>query len=612
MYNPSTDDTPENLIPQIVWSRNTNQDVMEFFPFKTIRPQQEKAIREIVEAYKTKRIVILEGPCGSGKSAIIMTLANYFGTAHLLTPLKALQTQYLSDFPDLADSRGKSNYICEYDYENRCKNVIDGVKLFPKNCANAPCTKKGFKKPDSCIVSMREYHDRIITFDNSTIDPITGKVISFSGCPYQVAKMIAGQTPIICHNFDSFLYQNLNPKGGYNQRPFLAVDECHNFEGKIINFNGVTVPEELMMPGDSLADIKNTEEFYDFFCKQTPYTYQDMMKFCDNEKELFMKKDETSMTNFTRARFFVAAYNYWNANDDNKQANEYNEIAEKVIRLGMYIQKKQNCEYEFETQDRKGKRVLTGLPLYAGLFSGSILLAGQKVLLTSATILNHKIFCRSIGIKHDETEFIQIESDFPKEKRVIKKTYVGSMSYKNKNDTLPKLVEKIDELLDQHVEKGLIHSHTFDITRYIFNNSRHKDRLITMDMCKGFNAKEALIDLHTKADIPSVIIDPACDQGVDLPDDLCRFQCMVKVPYPSLSKWMKAKMEQPGGQDWYTMQAALKFVQSYGRGNRHNNDFCVHYLLDSDFDRFLSTCKSKGLIPNWIYEAIERKVIVFK
>lgn len=623
MYNPATDENP-NLLPQIVWRRDANADPMQFFPFREVRPQQEKAIRQAIEAYKSKKIIVLEGPCGSGKSAIIMTLANYFGTAHLLTPLKALQTQYLTDFPNVADSRGKGNYICTYDLEHRIKRqqTIDpSIKLFPKNCANAPCTKKGFSKPVSCDPEMK-LKDGIVSFDGyTTVHPLTGAVMGFTGCPYQVAKLIAGQTPIICHNFDSFLYQNLNPKGGFTRRPFLAVDECHNFEGKIINFNGVTIPEELMMPGDNLIDIANTNQFYEYFCREKPYKYEDMMKYCDNERELFIKKEETSATCFTRARFFFGAYNYWNSRDDAKKANEYNELAEKISRIGMHYQnavaRNYKCEYEFELKSYRDKVTLTGHPLYAGAFSNSILDAGEHILLASATILNHKIFCRAIGIDPDETEFIQIESDFPKEKRLIKKRYAGAMSYTKKAETMPIMIRKLDEILESHDQKGMIHSHSFDITKAIFEalSNKYGDRLLTMEMFKAksmFNAKEAMLDYHSQTDKPTVIIDPACDQGVDLPDDLCRFQCLVKVPYPSLNKWMKARMAQPGGQEWYTMQAALKFVQSYGRGNRHKDDHCVHYLLDADFDKFLSACKVKGLIPSWIMSAIEQKVIVFK
>jgi Rad3-related DNA helicase len=563
MYNPATDDNPD-LLPQIVWRRDPNTDPMEFFPFREVRPQQETAIRQAIEAYKTKKIIVLEGPCGSGKSAIIMTLANYFGTAHILTPLKALQTQYLQDFPNVADSRGKGNYICTWDLEHRIakQQTMDlSVKLYPKNCANAPCTKKGFSRPDSCTAEM-SVGDGIVSFDgNRTVHSLTGAVLQFKGCPYQVAKLIAGQTPIICHNFDSFLYQNMNPKGGFTQRPFLAVDECHNFEGKIINFNGVTIPEELMMPGDNLIDIKDMTEFFDYFCKQRPYSFADMMKYCDNERELFIKKEENSGISFSRSRFFFAAYNYWNIRDDSKKANEYNDLAEKVARIGLYYQNAtssgRRCEYEFELQNRRNNAVvLTGNPLYAGMFSNSILQAGEHILLASATILNHKIFCRSIGINPDETEFIQIESDFPKEKRIIKKRYAGSMSYTKKQETMPRMIQMIDEILANHdQQKGLIHSHSFEFTKAIFDNlsSKYSNRLLTMEMFKAkslYNAKEAMLDFHAQTKDPTVIIDPACDQGVDLPDDLCRFQCLVKVPYPSLNKWMKARMAQPGGQDW--------------------------------------------------------------
>ena len=77
------------------------------------RPGQVIVIEAIAKAFETKNTVIFEGPVGSGKSAIAMTLAKYYGTSHILTPRKSLQDQYYNDFSkDVCVMKGKGGYPC--------------------------------------------------------------------------------------------------------------------------------------------------------------------------------------------------------------------------------------------------------------------------------------------------------------------------------------------------------------------------------------------------------------------------------------------------------------------------------------------------------------------
>jgi hypothetical protein len=55
--------------------------------------------------------------------------------------------------------------------------------------------------------------------------------------------------------------------------------------------------------------------------------------------------------------------------------------------------------------------------------------------------------------------------------------------------------------------------------------------------------------------------------GLDLKDDLSRFQVITKVPYPSLGdRWINEKRRR--NEQWYKWQTALKLVQGYGRSVR--------------------------------------------
>ena len=53
----------------------------------------------------------------------------------------------------------------------------------------------------------------------------------------------------------------------------------------------------------------------------------------------------------------------------------------------------------------------------------------SKTLIMSATILNNKTFCRSVGLSPDDLKFIQVQSDFPLEHRPIVSLNIAYLNY---------------------------------------------------------------------------------------------------------------------------------------------------------------------------------------
>ena len=95
------------------------------------------------------------------------------------------------------------------------------------------------------------------------------------------------------------------------------------------------------------------------------------------------------------------------------------------------------------------------------------------------------------------------------------------------------------------------------------------------------------------------------NEGVDLPGDKCRFQIIYKMPYPSISdKQIKARKSVE--KKWYDYQTAISLVQTYGRGMRSEDDYCVTYFIDSRLNSFIRRdSKRDCLIPDFFKEAIE-------
>jgi hypothetical protein len=99
----------------------------------------------------------------------------------------------------------------------------------------------------------------------------------------------------------------------------------------------------------------------------------------------------------------------------------------------------------------------------------------------------------------------------------------------------------------------------------------------------------------------AVILAPAMHEGLDLKDDLGRFQIICKVPYPSKGDpQVSARMEL--APKYYDHRTMTKLIQSCGRIIRHENDHGKTYVLDEDFKRFMG--RNSKMVPKWFAKSI--------
>jgi Rad3-related DNA helicase len=74
-------------------------------------------------------------------------------------------------------------------------------------------------------------------------------------------------------------------------------------------------------------------------------------------------------------------------------------------------------------------------------------------------------------------------------------------------------------------------------------------------------------------------------EGVDLKEDLSRFQIICKVPFPYLGdRLVRKKMNKWNW--WYDLQTAKTVIQAVGRSVRSETDTAVTYILDASWERF--------------------------
>ena len=518
------------------------------------RPEQKKIISEIIEALEMGfKNIIVEAGTGTGKSAIATTIARYVGDSYILTMTKQLQNQYLDDFDYmLAEIKGKSNYQC--------------------GKINTTC--------DNCQVD--DYND--------TLD--VKKIPHCNDCSYRESLKHAQHSQVMLTNYD-YLYMAGNYAGLFESRDLLILDESHNLEKKIMSFIGKTLNR------NKIYQHYHLDIFY-------PVTKGNTLKSIDNVDywvgllhNLSSKANEYKTIGATRKlrELYAKDYQKFNYLIGMLEDSETKFIIELPTKKDILKDKPEEGKFndglkaEFK-------------PLTISDYSDQLLHFGEIRLFMTGTLGNKDKFCQWIGIDPKETYYIFVKSPFPKTNRPIIKSYIGSMSGRkgrNPNWRNPQAIQKIKELINKHrYEKGVIHTSSNQQAWFIKKMLNSKNVWVAQGP-----TREDTIRRFEAAHKPVILIGAGLKDGVDFKGDKCRYQIMFKMPYPSLAgKQVNIRMHYD--QSWYAYQTIMPLMQAYGRGIRDTDDYCVMYVLDSDFDRLLN--QYKYLFNEYFLEAIKQPV----
>lgn len=513
------------------------------FPFPEMRPSQRLALEKFVDVTnKDRKFTILELPTGVGKSGVAVTLGRYAQKegAYLLTIQKMLQQQYLDEFPELVEMKGAGNFRCG-QYPVSCE---EGSKI-ARAMTDRPCACE---------------------------------------CPYKGARDHFLTTPFGVTNFAYFLTLMAYQKGLLKKRKILIIDEAHNTESALINHSNIEITRtrcgelNIEFPNPPLGprDLKKAKKWLETVvfpaCEVRRSSLNltlDAARAEGKERSvLALLKEEASLDQFQH-------------------------------KLALFVESESPLWFIGQSDKIEIK------PLTGELFADELLFSkADHVVFLSATILDPRTFVRNLGLQPKQCGYLGVPSEFPMENRRIVFTPAGSMSYKNYDATLPKLLRKLERIFDKHSgDKGIVHCQSFKTMGHIMNHFRgtaHGKRILSHDSYS--NSKALAITSHMETDAPTILLSPSMTEGLDLRGDLSRFQVVAKMPFASLADpYVKTRMSLD--EDWYRWQTALTLVQSLGRSIRSKEDHAVSYIIDGDFGNFMRQAQS--ILPDWWLDSVE-------
>jgi ATP-dependent DNA helicase DinG len=534
----------------------TIQDWKKYFPFENVRPQQEEAINFILNSFinDKKRYVVCQLATGLGKSAIALTVANYMNNeqplsfgydfgAYYLTVQKILQQQLVDDFGPgkgpMRNIKSSSNYNCAY-YTGQ-----------------------------SCGESRRILHTLKKQLAGSDFANCCGQ-----NCPYSIDKQAFLNASISVTNFAYFFgvtgyTKELDP------RNLLILDESHNCEHEISAHIEIIFSERFC---EDILNIKFPKKF----------EQENVIEWVKNKYKPALSSHKQGLMSAIESNLAT------NTSTLGDLPKKYEMLDKHLCKLNRFIKTYTHDNWVMNIQAGKGARGMRKFefkPVDVSPFGDEALFKfGAHVLLMSATIINYELFCKTVGIDLDNSAFIDIDSPFDIKNKPVHYLPVGKMSMKEIDATLPNMVEVVKDIIELHKEeKGIIHCINFKIVNFIRDNIKNI-RLLIQDETN----RDMMLKYHIETDEPTILVSPSMGEGVDLKDNLSRFQIFCKVPFPFIGDQRnKKRMQRNDG--WYDYTTCKSIVQAAGRSIRNENDYATTYILDTCFDGFYK--RNKQMFP---------------
>jgi len=515
------------------------------------RPQQIEMLDFVKQSIEDdKKYITIDAPTGTGKSYAAVMIADWYtrevnkdAKVNVLTNTKVLQDQYTKDFDFMASLKGNTSYWCSRNLmscgESKLLNSVKGGR-----CGDCPHTaaQDRFKKER---VSLTNYH--LITA------------------------------------YSMYSPDILNDRGA----SLLIIDEAHSFEEAFCGFVSSVVSERALTSLDiwhpSMAeDLDNIVDIV----KLADYCSRVIIPKLTNKIAYFIDEAKAARSKKKRAEL----------------AGKADYCDKYMCKMERFIKDRSNFanNWVFEkTLDQNGVSRILVEPIWGNAYMKELFWDKyDHVIFMSGTILNIEIFNFLMGITEEENNYMSLPCPFDAAKRPIIYAKVGKMSYHEKADTFKRLVPIMKNILKKNKDnKGIIHSGNYGLSEWIRKSIKDK-RLLVHES----KTREKTLVKHLESETETVLVSPSMMTGIDLKDELSRFQIILKVPFPNLQS-SKIKKRLETRPDWYNWRTLIDVLQSYGRSIRNEDDWAETYILDTCFDQVI-----KKDVPDYVKDAIKIKV----
>jgi Rad3-related DNA helicase len=538
----------------------------------TPREGQIDAVCKIVYNFLDNKIKnqILSAPTGTGKSligaAVSETLSAEVGNVEKskssisLVSTNVLSEQYSTSFHNLG---------------------LGGKYMMIKGASNFPCgamsTDEEKQTAEACaiqtIVHKSEFSDIVNTHCRK--------------CEYDIMRKRKNSVRHLTTNYAYYFLDRLHSNQPLEDRDLIVWDEAHLVNDILVDYNTIEFSEKL---------LKATQKEYGDLLNLTDFNIisklNNMVKVCtikDGITENTLEKILNDLTEIYSYGSEEATTLQHQAIDSGNNAaySKFKKIAQKYGTKIKTIEKFFMFEYPHIIDHKHEEGTVAIKPIFAAPFTSELDCAPHNLYM-SATV-SPEYMQTTLGLKPEETAFIQLAPSFPpKNKEVIfyKPMSLNYTSLQNK-DTIEELKANVSNIVTAHIEsgeRGIVLTPSFKLQNELVKSLEKIKGYKLFVHKQGEKLEHILKEFKNYNKGSAVLISPSIYEGIDLSGDLSRFQIMVKAPFPSLGdKRLKYIMDNYSS--IFEILTIQKMVQGCGRSVRSKDDYAVTYILDQNAKR---------------------------
>lgn len=486
--------------------------------------QQVDILQQVEQAFKDgNKFVICNAPTGSGKSFISKTLANV-ASEHTDT-----FKNYVNTYDAYKLEQGGS-----YVYESECKSELPAGAFALTITKSLQDQYKEIFDDTAVLKGKSNYQCEVDpNYDVETAPCVHSKHIRDECwrkniCPYYNDRNKSLTSKFSALNYNMFLALPNHLK----YRDYIVCDEASELE------------DEIVKQFSTVIDVKRLRAYKIKIFPLTSTSPGNALKWINTIRVEVTSHIDDLRSNMKKSKGLVQS-----------EKNKLQYLTNMHRTLTLIDETWSTCEYVVQVEDRDNIKLT---PLRVNTLTKYIFKYADKVLLMSATIIDHKNLAKTLGIK--DYKYVESGSSFDASKAPIYISRANKLNYANLQKALPSVMKQINMICEKHKnDKGVIHTHTNAITKYVQKSVPGNRFLYRNEMYKN----EDILDIHSKSKEPTVLVSPSLGLGVDLKDDLARFQIIIKAAYLPLGDDRIKKMFNEDKQ-WYTNKMLSNFIQQCG------------------------------------------------
>jgi len=624
----------EPIIDDSFWSLYSDKGKLEPLKFSNGKTQED-IVREVVELIKNgTKLVLINGVCGTGKSAIALNIARKLGRASIVVPVKGLQRQYEEDYMGkkyLLKPNGKKMKIAMITgRENHDSIFIPGI-----SCAdpNLPETIKITEKNYSKII---EYYNQNPLIEHKSV-PDIDKIKRISIAPanpywspiapsaYELPLKDARKKKYLGLNNKEFIFYHRKPGCSYYDQYQAYID------ADVIIFNSAKYKIEVALdrkPATEVDIIDEADEFLDNFSTQEEIN---LTRLANSLKSISPESESTRED-------ILAIQDLIELEEKNKRAlgldenrifkikeTQIEKILKKLIKnkdleaeavldelnytnhaIDVALSFENFLDESYVTFYRKEKDLIANI-VTTNLSKRfhEIISKNKAIVLMSGTLHSEKVLKEVFGMRDFKIVDAEvINQGIIEIHRTGKEFDCKYANFVSKKFTRKDYLIALEECIKSAKRPVLVHVNSFeDLPTAEEANSLGIKETMTREKLLSMQSEDKtgrLISMF-KSKLSDCLFTTKCSRGVDFPGDICNSIIFTKYPNPNVKStfWRVLKETHPEYYwEFYKDQARRDFLQRIYRAVRSKSDHV--YVLSPDI-RVLNAVKelqANNLIKN--------------